>query len=79
VPFIAAYQAEVTPGTASRRKTTTAKVQINWKTAILIASMGGILGACMAFRPWIIMTGVVLPDDRRMAASCIAAAVLQAD
>ena len=51
-----------------RRKTAKAKVPLTGKMAVLVTSMAGMLDARMAFRLSIIMAGMMLADDRRVAA-----------
>ncbi len=62
-----------------RKKTLKAKVPLIGKMAVLVASMTGMLDARMAFRLSIIMAGMILADDRRVAASWFAAAGVQDD
>ena len=62
-----------------RKKTVKAKVPLTGKMAVLIKSMASMLDARMAFRLSIIMAGMMLADDRRVAASWFAAAGVQDD
>lgn len=57
-----------------RKKTLKAKVRLTGAMANLIKSMASMLDARMAFRLSIIMAGMMLADDRRVAASWFAAA-----
>ena len=58
-----------------RKKTVKAKVPLTGKMAVLIKSMASMLDARMAFRLSIIMAGMMLADDRRVAASWFAAVI----
>ena len=60
-----------------RKKTVKAKVPLTGKMADLVTSMTGMLDARMAFRLSIIMAGMMLADDRRVAAAWFAAAGVQ--
>jgi hypothetical protein len=62
-----------------RKKTVKAKVPLTGKMAVVVTSMIGMLDARMAFRLSIIMAGMMLADDRRVAASWFAAAGVQDD
>lgn len=62
-----------------RKKTVKAKVPLTGKMAVLVMSMTGMLDARMAFRLSIIIAGMMLADDRRVAASWFAAAGVQDD
>lgn len=62
-----------------RRKTVTAKVPLTGMLSDLVASMAGMLDARMAFRLSIIMAGMMLADDRRVAAAWFSAAGVQDD
>ncbi len=62
-----------------RKKIVKAKVPLTGKMAVLVASMTGMLDARMAFRLSIIMAGMLLADDRRVAAAWFAAAGVQDD
>jgi hypothetical protein len=62
-----------------RRKTVKAKVPLTGKMAILVASMAGMLDARMAFRLSVIMAGMMVADDRRVAAAWFSAAGVQDD
>ena len=62
-----------------RKKTVKAKVPLTGKMAGLVMSMAGMLDARMAFRLSIIMAGMMLADDRRVAAAWFAAAGVQDD
>ena len=57
-----------------RKKTVKAKVPLTGKMAVLVTSMAGMLDARMAFRLSIVMAGMMLADDRRVAAAWFAAA-----
>ena len=57
-----------------RKKTVKAKVPLTGKMAVLVTSMTGMLDARMAFRLSIIMAGMMLADDRRVAAAWFMAA-----
>ncbi|HQX53064.1 MAG TPA: transposase [Planctomycetaceae bacterium] len=62
-----------------RRKTAKAKAPLTGAMAVLVTSMAGMLDARMAFRLSIIMAGMMLADDRRVAASWFMAAGVQDD
>ena len=62
-----------------RKKTVKAKVPLTGKMAVLVTSMASMLDARMAFRLSIIMAGMMLADDRRVAAAWFAAAGVQDD
>ena len=62
-----------------RKKTVKAKVPLTGKMADLVTSMAGMLDTRMAFRLSIIMAGMMLADDRRVAAAWFAAAGVQDD
>ena len=62
-----------------RKKTVKAKVPLTGKMADLVTSMTGMLDARMAFRLSIIMAGMMLADDRRVAAAWFTAAGVQDD
>jgi len=62
-----------------RKKTAKAKVPLTGAMATLVKSMAGMLDPRMAFRLSIIMAGMMLADDRRVAASWFAAAGVQDD
>ena len=62
-----------------RKKTVNANVPLTGKMAVLVTSMAGMLDARMAFRLSIIMAGMMLADDRRVAAAWFAAAGVQDD
>ena len=62
-----------------RKKTLKAKVPLTGTMAGLVTSMAGMLDARMAFRLSIIMGGMMLADDRRVAAAWFAAAGVQDD
>lgn len=56
-----------------------AKVPLTGKMAVLVTSMAGMLDPRMAFRLSIIMAGMMLADDRRVAAAWFATAAVQDD
>lgn len=62
-----------------RTKTVRAKVPLTGAMADLVTSMAGMLDVRMAFRLSIIMAGMMLADDRRVAASWFAAAGVKDD
>jgi len=62
-----------------RKKTAKAKVPLTGKMAVLVTSMAGMLDPRMAFRLSIIMAGMMLADDRRVAAAWFTAAGVQDD
>jgi len=62
-----------------RKKTLKAKVPLPGKMAVLVTSMAGMLDPRMAFRLSIIMAGMMLADDRRVAAAWFMAAGVQDD
>ena len=62
-----------------RKKTVKAKVPLTGKMAVLVTSMASMLDARMAFRLSIIMAGMMLADDRRVAAAWFAAAGVHDD
>ena len=62
-----------------RKKTVKAKVPLTGSLAVLVTSMAGMLDARMAFRLSIIMAGMMLADDRRVAAAWFTAAGVQDD
>jgi hypothetical protein len=62
-----------------QKKTAKAKVPLTVQTAVLVASMAGLLNVRMAFRLSIIMAGMMLADDRRVATAWFAAAGVQDD
>ena len=62
-----------------RKKTVKAKVPLTGMMAGLVASMAGMLDTRMAFRLSIIMAGMMLADDRRVAAAWFTAAGVQDD
>ena len=62
-----------------RRKTVTAKVLLTGMISGLVTSMARMLDARMAFRLSIIMAGMMLADDRRVAAAWFSAAGVQDD
>ena len=62
-----------------RKKTVKAKVPLTGMMAGLVASMASMLDARMAFRLSIIMAGMMLADDRRVAAAWFAAAGVKDD
>ena len=62
-----------------RKKTVRAKVPLTGMMAGLVASMAGMLDARMAFRLSIMMAGMMLADDRRVAAAWFSAAGVQDD
>jgi len=62
-----------------RKKTAKAKVPLTGSMATFVKSMAGMLDPRMAFRLSIIMAGMMLADDRRVAASWFAAAGVQDD
>jgi hypothetical protein len=67
-----------TPNPA-RRKTRQAKVPLIGPMAALASSMAAMLDARMGFRLAIVMAGMMLADDRRVAAAWFAAAGVQDD
>ena len=62
-----------------RKKTVKANVPLTGKMAVLVTSMASKLDARMAFRLTIIMAGMMLADDRRVAAAWFSAAGVQDD
>jgi hypothetical protein len=62
-----------------RRKTRQAKVPLVGRLASMAASMARMLDVRVAFRLSIIMAGMLLADDRRVAAAWFAAAGVQDD
>jgi DDE superfamily endonuclease len=62
-----------------RRKTQQAKVPLVGSLATMAASMAGMLDARIAFRLSIIMAGMMLADDRRVAAAWFVSAGVQDD
>ena len=62
-----------------RRKTVTAKVPLTGQMAVLVTAMARVLDSRTAFRLSIIMAGMMLADDRRVAASWFMAAGVQDD
>ncbi len=62
-----------------RRKTLQAKVPLVGALAGMASSMAALLDARMAFRLAIVMAGMMLADDRRVAAAWFAAAGVQDD
>ena len=57
----------------NRKKTVKARVPLVGEFASLIASMASMLDCRLAFRLSIIVAGMMLADDRRVAAACFAA------
>lgn len=62
-----------------RQKTQRAKVPLVGSLAAIASSMAGLLDGRMAFRLSIIMAGMMLADDRRVAAAWFAAAGVRGD
>jgi hypothetical protein len=62
-----------------RKKTSRAKVPLVGALAATVSSMAGMLDARMAFRLSIVMAGMMLADDRRVAAAWFTAAGVQDD
>ena len=62
-----------------RKKTVKAKVPLTGKMAVLVTSMASKLDARIGFRLLIIMAGMMLADDRRVAAAWFSAAGVQDD
>ncbi|MBM4001376.1 MAG: transposase, partial [Planctomycetes bacterium] len=63
----------------NRKKTVRARVPLSGGLAAMAASMGGLLDARMGFRLAIIMAGIVLAGERRVAAAWFVAGGVQDD